>query len=420
MQNTINPQNTSRKIALIGTGISNLTLLHLLKKTPNLKMNIIMFERSKVIGGRVATRKRENLLYDNGANYFDFNDKRIENLIMKDLPTKDLFKINKPVFLFNQKNEIFTKENLPSFKNYKSIFSYFNSDDRNFYTYSKGIKTLPELLLNTPERNSSEEFSYEVKFSKIISRLDSKFKFDENNKLNYYWNLFTDENENLGCFDKIIFGTPSLNIAKVFDKSDFSVVKKLNFYDKPSGEKFGNFENREKEFFANVKNDLNLLTYKKVFSMGIAYENSNNENYFKNDFFGLVNIDNKHFISTVFVENEKNKECLVNSDKLFLVVQFHENEFTKKLNFEKDKELIIEAVKENLEKLIPQLKGKKVLFHDLKSWGFSFPNNKIIPNLIQGLSERNIEIVGDSISGIGKIDKSMLTSFDLYEKLIKI
>jgi len=418
MQN-ITSTNIIKNIGLVGAGISNLTLLHLLKKNPNIKMKITLFERSKVIGGRVATRKRENYFYDNGANYFDFKDKRIENLILNELPSDKLFQIEKPILLFNHKNEIFSNENLPD-SNHEKIYNHFNSQVKNNnFTYSNGIRNLAELLIKYPKDIKNPDFSYDLKLSKNIFKIQSKFNFDENYKLNYKWDLISEDDEFLGHFDKIVFGTPSLNIARVIDKSDFSVMKKINFHDKTSSEKFKNFDKKEGELFENIKKDLSMCSYRKVYSMAIAYENLNSENFFKNEFFGLVNVDNKHLISTVFIENEKNREYLKNKNQIMLIVQFKENEITKKLNIENDKNFIYDMVKENLEKLIPQLKNKKIVYQDVKSWGFSFPDNIINENLLKALSERNIEIIGDSVCGIGKIDKAMLTAFDLYEKLMK-
>lgn len=417
MQNN-NSINALKNIALIGAGISNLTLLHLLKRTPNLNMKVTLFERSKVIGGRVATRKRENYLYDNGANYFDFNDERIEDIITKDLPTENLFEINKPICLFNEMNEIYNNSNKP--EKYERIFNYLNPVRRNAFTYNNGIKNLADLLLKSPINKENPNFSYELKFSKNIFSIQSRFNFDESSKLKYSWSLISEENENLGNFEKVIFGTPSLNIARVFGKSDFSILKKLNFHDKASGDRFINFDKKEQEIFENIKKDLTLCTYKKVYSMSLAYENLSGEPLFKNEFFGLVNVDNKHFISTVFLENEKNREHLKDNKQIFLVVQFKENELTKKLSFENDKNIIFNMVKDNLEKLLPDLKNKKILYHEIKSWGFAFPNYKINSKLLNALSERNIEIIGDSVSGVGKMEKAMLTAFETYQNLIKI
>ena len=59
-------KHNKKQIALIGAGVSNLSFLHSLKAKDNIFPNI--FERSKVISGRAATRKRNNFFFDNGEN----------------------------------------------------------------------------------------------------------------------------------------------------------------------------------------------------------------------------------------------------------------------------------------------------------------------------------------------------------------
>ena len=72
---------------------------------------------------------------------------------------------------------------------------------------------------------------------------------------------------------------------------------------------------------------------------------------------------------------------------------------------------------ENLFKLLPILKNKKINFSDLKLWGHSFPSAKLSNCLIDDLAKRNFFVIGDSLLEKGKIDGSMLTGVNLYEKL---
>ena len=107
--------NSTKKLALIGAGISNLTLLNLLNKNKNLQ--ITLFERSKVIGGRVATRNRQGFLFDNGANYLHIEDERLENLILRELNTDNLHIINKPIKIFDKNFYILSENEIIDEKN---------------------------------------------------------------------------------------------------------------------------------------------------------------------------------------------------------------------------------------------------------------------------------------------------------------
>lgn len=55
-----------KKLAIIGSGLSGLTLANHLKN----KFDVTVFEKSRGVGGRLATRRAEAYAFDHGAQYF--------------------------------------------------------------------------------------------------------------------------------------------------------------------------------------------------------------------------------------------------------------------------------------------------------------------------------------------------------------
>ena len=55
-----------KKIAIIGSGLSGLTLAKWLKTD----FEVTVFEKARGAGGRLATRREENFQFDHGAQYF--------------------------------------------------------------------------------------------------------------------------------------------------------------------------------------------------------------------------------------------------------------------------------------------------------------------------------------------------------------
>lgn len=55
-----------KKLAIIGSGLAGLTLANQLKN----KFDITVFEKSRGVGGRLATRRAETYAFDHGAQYF--------------------------------------------------------------------------------------------------------------------------------------------------------------------------------------------------------------------------------------------------------------------------------------------------------------------------------------------------------------
>ena len=65
-----------QNIAIIGAGISGLSLANMLKDIANVKV----FEKSRGFGGRVATRYSEDFEFDHGAQFFTI---KTNNLTIK-------------------------------------------------------------------------------------------------------------------------------------------------------------------------------------------------------------------------------------------------------------------------------------------------------------------------------------------------
>lgn len=369
--------NSNKNIALIGAGISNLTFLHSLKSMDNVKVNI--FERSKVLSGRAATRKRDEYAFDNGANYFQASNPKINDIIHNQLNTEDLIEIKKQIYLFDN--------------NYKIDFDENNCkthNDTKKYTYKTGINFLGHLLL----KNSKKD--YNLQFSKNITKI-IQIKNPENQEIS--WQLFA-ENEDLGIFQYLIFGVPSPNIARVLLNSEFL--------------------EEDKQFFSKAADVLINSTYKKTFSLSIAFSKSeipaDEIDFTFSKFFALINSDKKSPIDWVCVDNAKNRgQTDLYEKNLLLNVQMS-NEFSV-ANQNLPKEDALKIVMDNLYKLFPVLKNVKINFCDLKLWGHSFPTMKLSDKLVKELSKRNLFVIGDCLLEKGKIEGAMLTGVNLYEEL---
>jgi len=69
---------TSKKIAIIGAGLSGLTAAHALKD----RANVIIFDKSRGVGGRMSTRYAGDYEFDHGAQYFTARDPRFQAAVL--------------------------------------------------------------------------------------------------------------------------------------------------------------------------------------------------------------------------------------------------------------------------------------------------------------------------------------------------
>ena len=65
------------KVAIIGAGLSGLALANKLKN----HFEVVVFEKSRGYGGRVATRRSGEFIFDHGAQFFKAKTEEFSNYI---------------------------------------------------------------------------------------------------------------------------------------------------------------------------------------------------------------------------------------------------------------------------------------------------------------------------------------------------
>jgi renalase len=85
-------------IAIIGAGSSALAAAHTLLDAG---YTVTLFEKSRGVGGRAATRKRAGFIYDHGAQYIKSGNSASSTLVTERFRVPDLIDITKPVWTFD-------------------------------------------------------------------------------------------------------------------------------------------------------------------------------------------------------------------------------------------------------------------------------------------------------------------------------
>ncbi len=84
------------RIAVVGAGISGLACARTLHR---LGHEVVVFEKSKAVGGRCATRRVGPYTFDTGATSVAPRGRTIEKCILEELDTSDLIKIERPIYV---------------------------------------------------------------------------------------------------------------------------------------------------------------------------------------------------------------------------------------------------------------------------------------------------------------------------------
>ncbi len=117
------------RIAIVGAGPAGLAAAWRLREAP---VDVQIFEKSRGVSGRAASRTLHGARFDPGANYFKLESEGLQELVLQTLPTSELVRIEAEVWTFDGQGQLAPGDPV------------YNQQPR--WTYSTGISTLGKLL----------------------------------------------------------------------------------------------------------------------------------------------------------------------------------------------------------------------------------------------------------------------------------
>ena len=180
-----------KNVAVIGAGITGITLANLLQK----KVNLTVFEKSRGVGGRMATRRAEPYQFNHGAQYFKIENKEFKNFLQPLIQNKII------KHLEANHIEILNKEVIKRTKTYNKIY----------YTPVSKMNSVVKYLINN-------NF-----FIKLLCKIDKTIK--ENDK----WFIIDSDNVSYGPYDWLFITIPPNQALEIlYNNFKFlDIIKKI-------------------------------------------------------------------------------------------------------------------------------------------------------------------------------------------------
>jgi predicted NAD/FAD-dependent oxidoreductase len=91
------------KLAVVGAGSAGAAAAYALRDSP---VDVTVFEKSRGVCGRAATRRQGDCTYEYGANYLKADDERVTELVTEALPTDGLVDVDAPIYAFERDGDI--------------------------------------------------------------------------------------------------------------------------------------------------------------------------------------------------------------------------------------------------------------------------------------------------------------------------
>lgn len=337
-------------IAIIGAGSSGLAAAHVLR---DMDCAVTIFEQSRAVGGRAATRKRAGFIYDYGANYIKQGAPASATLITERFYSPDLIDISKPVWTFDGAGRIQEGD------------AQQNAEVK--WNYRYGLNTLAERMA----------VDLDIRRETRITRVQADVRG---------WTLFADSEQAVDTFDRLLITLPATQAIALIAASSFNG-----------------------DLAATVISHLQSARYNALISVLLGYRPRPQSR----PYYALVNTDRAHAISWLSWEHEKAAERAP-GDAGLLMAQMgpqysHEH-------WEMANEEIYRDVAPRITALIDE-QLPSPYFADIQRWRYALPAQKADAGALNALTlPAGLAFCGDGFVG-GRVHLALEHGIQVAQQL---
>ncbi|GHO84639.1 NAD(P)/FAD-dependent oxidoreductase [Dictyobacter formicarum] len=338
-------------VAILGAGMSGLAAAHSFQDAG---YTVTLFEKSRGVGGRAATRKRAGFIYDHGAQYIKEGTPTSLEWVTERFRTPDLIDIEKPVWTFDRQGQIQPgdeKQNAEQKLNYRG-----------------GLTTLPKKMAQ----------GLSIQFETRIINVQQETSG---------WRLYDSAGYNYAGFDFLFITLPAPQATKLIQASQLETTLQQT-----------------------IVQQLTPASYNPLLSIMLGYQPQPQTR----PYYALVNTDKKHPISWLAWEHEKAPERVPPQSGM-LIAQMAPDYSTT--HMETSEEECIQHVGQLVAQLI-QEELPTPIFTDIQRWRYALPAQKVDGDQLnaQTLPQR-LAFSGDAFVG-GRLHLALEHGIMIAQRLI--
>lgn len=321
-------------IAVIGAGIAGLTAAY------TLGGEVVVFEKSRGLGGRAATRWYDRpsgrVYVDHGAQYLKSESDPLRRLMLQELSSADLSDIARPVWTFSADHAI--REGDPEQNTIPK------------WSYRHGVATLGKLLADS----GRFEVRLRVRIGKIQAHADRRYR------------LYDVEGSALGDYEQVVIAIPSGQAAELLAASDLPQTEKVA-----------------------LQTALQAASYRRCLSVTLGYE----RDLAPRPFYALVNTDKRDPMAWFAYEHDKIGHA--RRGQAVIVAQMSGDYSVA--HWENDNDAIVNEVAAYASRLL----GERLTdfdWADIQRWRYSQPDTLAEAGQLNGVL-RGLWFAGDYLRG---------------------
>ncbi len=340
------------RVAIVGAGVAGLAAAWALRTTD---AEVTVFEKSRGLSGRAATRGRHGIRYDHGANYIKIESGAVQHVIREALPTEELVPIEGDVWTFDQFGQIAPGD------------SASNAAPK--WTYRSGISTLGKHL--------AAQASAEVLRQTHIEQL---------HRTGSAWELETTDEASHGPYDTVLLTPPAPQSRALVTKSEWE-------------------DDRKTEVIAGLA----AASYQAQFTVVLAFESQVDR---PEGCFALLNTDRAHPIAWLSFEDDKPGH--VPDGQSLLIVQMAPA-WTQD-RFDAPREQLVAEVRPLVETLL-ETPLPPLAWADHQRWRYALPTAAADTDRLDRGEDVGVFFAGDMRVGQGRVGRALHTGLDAADRI---
>jgi len=343
------------RIGIVGAGPAGLAAAWALRDA-GLDLEVTVFEKSRGVCGRAASRTRHGLRLDPGANYLKAEPEAIRELVTRQLPNEELVSIEGDIWLFDREGRIEPGD------------PEQNREPK--WTYRHGISTLGKLLAAASQAA--------VKRGTCIVKLAGE---------PHRWTLVDAEGGEHGPFHRILLTPPGPQTVELLERSAL-----------------------DKDGADLVVEGLRQARYHRqwCFALGFAEATRNEVPWY-----ALLNADGVHPL-LAWISRDNAKPGRIPRGITVVSVQMHPDWSTR--NFERTAEDLVPEVVPELNRLLGW-PDHPPAWWDAQRWKFAHPYRAADGERVQALESAGIFVAGDALVGKGRVNLAMHSGLEIAERM---
>ncbi|MFD1569400.1 NAD(P)/FAD-dependent oxidoreductase [Halorubrum laminariae] len=317
--------------------------------------DVTVLEKSGGLCGRAATRRRDDLTYDYGANYLKADDERVVDLVTERLDAEGLVEVAEPVYTFDSDGAV----------------SPGRDADERKWSYRQGLTQIAKRLFVRTDATVHRRTPVET-----VRRVG-----DDTAR----WELVDAAGESWGPFDRLLLNPPAPQTAELLRTAEWASPLRDRLVEAASAVEY---------------RTIWTAVARYLFEVDVPY-------------YGLVNADKEHAVG--WISREECKAGHVPDDETLLVVQA--NDGWSREHYDRDPAANAAALAEHAADIVGDDRLADPAWVDTQGWRYALPESGIDGDAVDAAREAGLHFLGDWVAGEGRLHAAIANGLDVGERV---